>query len=63
MITKEMRINEVMDMDDRICDVLIEYGLNCSGCPGALSETIEEAAKGHGVDCCKLVDDLNALFG
>lgn len=62
MITKEMRLYEILDMDDRICEILMNHGLNCGGCPGAESETLEEAAKGHNVDCVKLIEDLNALF-
>lgn len=62
MITKEMRMNEILDMDDRVYEILLTHGLNCQGCPGAGSETLEEAAKGHNVDFSKLLSDLNALL-
>jgi hybrid cluster-associated redox disulfide protein len=62
MITKKMLINDIINMDDRMIQVLLGYGLNCHGCPGAESETLEEAAKGHDVDFNKLLKDLNALI-
>jgi hybrid cluster-associated redox disulfide protein len=61
MVTKEMMINDILDLDDRMSEVLMAHGLNCCGCPGAGSETLEEAAKGHSVDFQKLLTALNAL--
>lgn len=59
MITKEMRISEILDLDESHCKMLESFGLNCCGCPGAASETLEEAAKGHGVDVQVLLSALN----
>lgn len=61
MVTKEMMINDILDLDERMSEVLMSHGLNCCGCPGAGSETLEEAAKGHSVDFQKLLTALNAL--
>ena len=62
MITKQMNMNEILDMDDRIADVLGSYGLDCQNCSGAQSETLEEAAKGHGVALDDLIAALNAVI-
>lgn len=59
MVTKEMRMFEILDMDDRINKILLDYGLNCQGCPGAKYGTLEEAAKGHSLDFEKLLEELN----
>ena len=59
MITKEMKISEILDLNDGHCKLLESFGLNCCGCPGAASETLEEAAKGHGVDLQALLSVLN----
>ena len=59
MITKHMRMNEILDMDDKIADILMFYGLDCQNCSGAQSETLEEAAKGHAVDLKELIAALN----
>lgn len=60
-ITKDMRIKEILELDDRVGDILLAHGLNCDGCPGAGNETLEEAAKGHDVDFDALLSDLLAL--
>ncbi|MCI8349273.1 MAG: DUF1858 domain-containing protein [Firmicutes bacterium] len=59
MITKEMTVSQILDMGERYEKVFEKYLLTCSGCSGAANETLEEAAKGHGVNLEKLIDDLN----
>lgn len=59
MITKEMTVSDVLEMGDCYEKVFEKYLLTCAGCPGASMETLEEAAKGHGVNLEKLLDDLN----
>ncbi len=59
MITKQMNMNEILEMDERIADILASYGLDCQNCSGAQSETLEEAAKGHGVALDDLIKALN----
>ena len=58
-ITKEMTIGEVIKKYPKTVFVFIDYGLHCVGCPIALRETIEEAAKLHQVDLKKFLVDLN----
>ena len=59
MITKDTKISEILDLDERLCEVLIRHGLFCQGCPGAIRETLEEAAYGHGVSLEELLAALN----
>ncbi len=59
MITKDMNVSEVLDMDDRYEEIFAKYYLTCAGCPGAMMETLEQAAEGHGIDLEKLLADLN----
>ncbi len=63
MITKEMSMNEILDIDERIADILTSYGLDCQNCSGAQGETLEEAAKGHGVVLEDLIRALNDGIG
>jgi len=58
-INAAMSISEILDMDEEIHRVFLKNGLNCVGCPGAVSESLEEAAKGHMVDLDRLLSDLN----
>lgn len=59
MITKEMTVSQVLEMGEGYEEIFQKYLLTCSGCPGAATETLEEAAEGHGVSLEKLLRDLN----
>jgi len=54
-----MSMDEILDLDDRMADILASYGLDCQNCSGAQNETLEEAAKGHGVVLDDLIEKLN----
>lgn len=58
-ITENMLLNEILDMDPNPTDVFLRHGLNCLGCPGAHSESLKEAAEGHGINLTNLINDLN----
>ena len=60
MITKEMRVNDILALNCDLMEVFANHGRPCLGCPGANMETLEEAADGHGVDLDLLLADLNA---
>ena len=62
-VTKEMTIGEILRVKPEVAPVLLEMGMHCLGCPGARSETIEQACLVHGADCDALVDEINALIG
>lgn len=59
MIVKEMTVIEVLDMGEKYEKVFQKFLLSCAGCPGASNETLEEAAKGHGVPIEDLLRELN----
>lgn len=58
-ITEEMKVCEILDLDDRLEIIFENHGLPCSGCPGAVQETLREAADGHYIDIDALLEDLN----
>ena len=60
-IIKEMTIGEVIQKYPKATFVFLEYGLHCVGCPMASPETIEEAAKLHGINLKKFLEDLNKI--
>ena len=60
-ITKEMRINGVIKRHPKTTFVFMDYGLHCIGCPMALDESIEEAAKLHHINLKNLIRDLNKI--
>ena len=60
--TKDMTIGELLMMDRSSGMILMQNGMHCVGCPSAAGETLEEASMVHGMDCEKLVADINAFL-
>ena len=60
MITKEMTIGEVIQKHPEAIEKLFRFGMGCVGCPSSQMETIEDAAKVHGVELEKLMVELNS---
>ena len=61
-VTKDMTIGELLMMDRSAGMVLMQNGMHCVGCPSAAGETLEEASMVHGMNCDKLVADINAFL-
>lgn len=59
MITKEMKIGEIIRNDFNIVEILMEAGMHCVGCPSAQGESIEQACMVHGINADELVDKIN----
>lgn len=62
MVTKEMTIGEVLNMNMNVAPILMEIGMHCLGCPSAQGESLEEAAMVHGIDADLLVEKINAFL-
>ena len=62
MITKEMSIGQVMEIDRTTALILMEYGMHCFGCPFSQMESLEMGCATHGQDVNELVDKLNAYL-
>ena len=60
-ITKEWTLGEVIQENDDLADVLMGFGMHCFSCPLSQMETLEEAAKVHGVDIDFLLQKLNEV--
>lgn len=58
-ITKEMKIEEILQNYPQSVEVFIKHGFHCLGCAAASFENLEDGAKAHGVDIDKLVEELN----
>jgi hybrid cluster-associated redox disulfide protein len=54
-----MTIGEVIKKYPKSVFIFMDYGLHCVGCPMAQNDTLEGAAKIHGLDLKKLLEDLN----
>ena len=62
MITKDMCIGDILDMDVGTAEFFFEMGMHCLGCPSARGESIEEACAVHGTDADELVAKINDYF-
>lgn len=58
MITKDMTIGEILDINLEAAEILMEFGMGCLGCPSARTESLEQACLVHGL---KLEDVLLKL--
>ena len=62
MVTKEMTIGEMLNINMDIAPILMEIGMHCLGCPASQGESLEEAAMVHGIDADLLVEKINAFL-
>ena len=61
-VTKDMTIGELLMADRGAGMILMQNGMHCVGCPSAAADTREDASIVHGMDCDKLVTELNAYL-
>ncbi len=61
-INKDMKIGELLQVDEIITPILIREGMHCLGCPASQMETLEEACMVHGIDCSTLVNNINEVL-
>lgn len=64
LITRDMTIGEIVEQYPSVAEIFLEYGLHCVGCHVAHWETIEEGARGHGMDedtIDMMVKDANTI--
>ena len=59
MISKDMKVSQLLKESEAAGSLLAQAGLACAGCAAAEGETIEEAALEHGLDPVLLVRKLN----
>ena len=61
-VTKDMLIKDVLQVDRELAIILMNHGMRCVGCPSAASETLGEAAAGHGIDPDALIEEMNVFL-
>lgn len=60
--TKDMLIQQVIELDEGTADILMNAGMHCLGCAMAHGESIEQACAVHGIDVDALVGEINAYL-
>lgn len=61
-VTHATIIGDILDHCPETAPLFLAMGMHCLGCPAARGETVEEACMVHGVDCSKLVAEINTLL-
>ncbi len=61
-INKDMKIGEILDRNREVGKFFLAMGMHCLGCPSARGETVAQACMVHGVDCDKLVAEINEFL-
>ena len=62
VITKDMTIGELLQINEGLAPVLVAGGMHCIGCPSSQMETVEEAAQVHGIETELLLARLTAFL-
>ena len=61
-VTKDMRIGDLLQMNDMIAPFLMQNGMGCVFCPSSMGVSLEEACMVHGLDSDMMVADLNDVI-
>ena len=59
MITKDMNIRKIIEIDEDLAGILIASGMHCLGCAMSHFENLEQACAVHGIDADELCKELN----
>jgi len=58
-ITKEMKIEEILQKYPETLSVFLKHGFHCLGCAAASFENLAAGARVHGIDIDELIKELN----
>jgi hybrid cluster-associated redox disulfide protein len=60
--TKDMLIQQVIELDEGTAGILMNAGMHCLGCAMAHGESIEQACAVHGIEVDALIGEINAYL-
>ncbi|MBS4535919.1 DUF1858 domain-containing protein [Clostridium sp. D2Q-14] len=60
-INKNMKISDIILMNNEAIGVFNEFGMKCTLCQGSSNETLEWAAKINNIKLDSLLEELNKL--
>ncbi len=61
-VTKDMTIEQILQVDIGIAEILTGAGMHCLGCVMAHGENLEQACAVHGIDSDALVEAINSYL-
>lgn len=60
-VDEKTLIKDILNIGPMAVDILRKSGMGCIACPSSQNESIGEAAKVHGIDAEKLIEELNKI--
>ena len=61
-ITKDMKIGDILALNELIAPFLMQTGWGCVSCSASSAESLEEACELHGINVEDLTEDLNDVL-
>ena len=61
-ITKDMKISDILALNELNAPFLMQNGLGCVSCSASSAESLEEACELHGINVEYLTEDLNDVL-
>ena len=61
-ITKDMKIGDILALNELIAPFLMQNGLGCVSCSASSAASLEEACELHGINVEDLTEDLNDVL-
>ena len=61
-ITKNMKISDILALNELMAPFLMQNGLSCVTCAASQAESLEEACEVHGINVGDLTEDLNDVL-
>ena len=61
-ITKDMKISEILALNELIAPFLMQNGMGCVSCAASQAESLEEAGELHGINVEYLTEDVNDVL-
>ena len=58
-VTKDMIIDDIINIDQNLVTILMQSGMHCVGCPASRGESLEEACFVHWLDPNDVESKLN----
>jgi hybrid cluster-associated redox disulfide protein len=62
MVSKDMIIADILEIDRNLAAILMQHGMRCMGCRGATGKSLEQGAISHGIDPDVLVKQMNEFL-
>jgi hybrid cluster-associated redox disulfide protein len=61
-VSKDMKIIDILRLNNGTANIFLQHGLHCLGCPSANGESLKDACLAHAINADELIGELNAYL-